>query len=315
MEWKRAFLEALKYLTAAEVLYTASVSRLWHSLSLSEELWVSLLGPEGLLYYSQLHPQPTLQETYRSYSSKVCYALREQALYRYSLPLGQWTAIPLAIDWMIPPYTATLSLTHHQLFALQTDGKAFIISVPSGSIDVLPAMPNTRLYPGICLYQAYIYVFAGSNSKKCDKFSHKVGTWAQLPDCLHNRQGFNPVTHKLLIYLPSGCQESIETFDPLTEVFNLLQCQTNLPNSSANLIFENKLIILGLPGYYILDLDSGVGERKNYTSNLKTAWSVYSPVLYGREAVLVWTYNDLWKLVFINLDSFEDRYVAIPNSH
>jgi len=87
-----------------------------------------------------------------------------------------------------------------------------------------------------------------------------------------------------------------------------------MQNSSANLIYEDKLIILGLPKYYIVDLHSGNGEERTYKEILKTAWSVHSPVLYGQELVLVWTYNELWKVAFINIHNFEARYVGIPNT-
>ena len=179
---------------------------------------------------------------------------------------------------------------------------------------MLPSLSRPRRYPGICLHQNCIYAFGGEIGKRCDKLAVKDRVWCAQPDCLQKRWAFNPVIYQDLIYLPNGCNESIETFNPQTQTFRLLHYGTNLHNSSANFIHKDKLILLGMRGYYELNLRNRVGKRKNYKEDQETAWSVHSPVLYGQEVALVWTYGQLWKLTFVNIHTFAVRYIAIPNT-
>jgi len=117
----------------------------------------------------------------------VSYALRGKVLYRYALAAEKRTAISLAIDWNLESFTATLCLTYTQLFALQTDGKVFIIRIPSGSIEMLSVLSRARHYPGLCLYHDCVYVFGGSASNLCDKLVVKDKMWTELSDCIEKR--------------------------------------------------------------------------------------------------------------------------------
>lgn len=317
-QFKRALIESFKYLSAKELLLVLPFtrSRLWHRLSQDEEIWGPLIGPAGLQYRGLVNPTPSNQDIYKALYHKVCYAIKHRCLYRYVVPKDTWSSSPIDINWDIDPATATIFIPKDRLFGVPPPGSSypFLLSISSGRLERLPALSPPRQYPGICLYQGFVYAFAGGRSKKCERFDLQSRHWSALPDCLEELQAFNPVVTPNLIYLPNGSKDGIETFDPETQIFTLLECRTGMTNSASSIIIYNKLLILGMLGLFEVDIDTQESKKVDFKKSLRSAWSTYNPILCGEELALVWTYNESWTIACFNVNSLETRYVDIPES-
>lgn len=314
-QFRRAVMESLKYLSAAELLLVAPVCRLWFLLSQEEEIWDPLLGPAGVQYRGLTNPKPSNQDVYKAIFHKVCYAIQHRVLHKYVIPKNQWSTLKLNIDWNVDSSSATIYVPKNLLFVVPPPGygNPSLIDINTGNAEVLPSLSPPRQYPGICLYKGSVYAFAGGRTKKCERFDLAAKRWNNLPDCLEERQSFNPVVTHRLIYLPNGCKDGIETFDPETQIFTLFECRTGMTNSASSIIVDNKLLVLGMLGLFEVDLDTNQGTKAEFKKSLRSAWSTYNPIMCGEELVLVWTYNGMWTLTFFNVHKTEARYVDLPN--
>ena len=90
----------------------------------------------------------------------------------------------------------------------------------------------------------------------------------------------------------------------------MFSIRTLIYNSTTSMIDNTKLIILGVYGYYVLDLERGGEVKGDYEERLQTAWSEYTPVRVGEEVMLVWT--GCGRVTFVNLADFKARFVEIP---
>jgi len=313
---KRALIESFKYLSAAELLLLTPICSFWHRLSQTEEIWAPLLGPAGLQYRGLMNPAPSNQDVYKALHHKVCYAIRDRSLYRYVVPKNVWSVSPIHVDWDIHSATATILVPKDRLFGVPPPGASdpFLLNTSDGSLERLPALSPPRQYPGICLYQGFVYAFAGGRTKKCERFDLQSKRWRNLPDCLEELQAFNPVVTQKVIYLPNGSKDGIETFDPETQLFALLACRSGMTNSASSILVDSKLLILGMLGLFEVDIDTQESKKVEFQKSLRSAWSTYNPILCGEELVLVWTYNDMWTVALFNVHTMVNRYVDMPEA-
>lgn len=315
---RRAILESMKYLTASEVLFSASVSRFWSLLSKENEIWDNLLGSSA----SQHRSSPvSRQDIYKSIHHKVTYVIKLNRVCKYVIRREKWVVTPLNIDWFVHPETATVLIPSKHLFLVPPlydykenygNYNPSLVTIDSGNAEILPALSPPRQHPGLCLYDGSVYAFCGSRLVKCERFCIEEKRWMPLPDSLEPRQAFNPVIHSSLIYLPNGHSESTEVFNPVTTTFTLLEPVTGMFNSATSVSLDNRLIILGLAAMVEIDIDTKSPRKMTLSKSIRSAWSTYNPVVCGEEIVLAWPYMGMWSLACFNISTQTMRFVDMP---
>ena len=209
---------------------------------------------------------------------------------------------------------ATGELTTHELTVNLGDGGAYAqldastllcvgahpasvavyeLRLPSCQLVSMFPLNTPRCAPGIVQVEARIYVFGGRDKqlsafKTCEKMQLSNKRWSSLRNEMFRvRSHFTPCLHNSLVYLPS-CRDTdnkaVESFDPETETFNLLNVQLPeklvLGKASVCFVANEELCLLTLGQQMArLRLESEVEFRLSATD--RVCCSTQKPLVLG----------------------------------
>lgn len=128
-----------------------------------------------------------------------------------------------------------------------------------------------------------VFVFGGQEKQKLASAERLTETgWQQCGEMYSPRRNFIPCFWAKLVYIVAGYQNGIETFDPTTLVFNMLDIETPSVPSVAIARGENDLLVIYNRTMCLYHLvENGVvpiSEAKNH--NLDVVLSICSPVIF-----------------------------------
>ena len=315
----RAPLEILKFLTPRDLISVSLLSHYWLHLSETDELWLTYLSPSGLQAWPTFQSEGCrAKEAYRKIVSPFVAMIRGSRLLMYHYANSEWRGKDLPIPALTSDDTVLTSLGNGQLFAYNSTAvpsTTFRISPATGTVTFLPRMRQTRLYPGLLRYENYLFAFCGRLdpvSNRCEKFNLTTEQWEKLPNSMFERYAFNPVLHGTEIYLSLGNCPHIEVFSPGLDSFSPVKLKTSVVSSSANVVFEQKLVSFGIgKGLFFSFEDKKYGERMLSLRPLR-AWSSFDPVLYGNTVVLTWAYSAPWMVAVIDVKTMECKTIDVP---
>lgn len=128
--------------------------------------------------------------------------------------------------------------------------EVFSINLSTFQVAPLPSMLESRGWPGVILYDDFVYVFGGNNPQlpSSEKYSLKEKQWIRVPDMRYGRYSFTPCLYKLEIYL-ADCMidcKIIEVFDVISESYRLFpELLPSIGTHSVSFIAKNEFYIIG----------------------------------------------------------------------
>lgn len=241
----------------------------------------------------------------------MCFALKDRNVHCYVVNTKEIIVTPIQIEWDFR-CTLCIYLQPGRLFGLECkyEHRTVLVDLGNRSVEVHSSLRVVRDFPGLCRYQNCIYAFGGRRVKTCEKFDLTVKTWFPLPDCKHERESFTPVPFRALIYLPNGFNETIETFNPVSQQFTLLKFSTGIQFSTTSVILHRRLYIFGTDYCFIWDLERMKGTIRMYKEKINTAFSAFPPVTNGTVVALVWSYGYL-KVAIMNMKELEVQLIDL----
>jgi hypothetical protein len=310
----RLRLEILKFLTAKELLPLSALNQAWHRAIEAEELWLGLLSRAGLEAWKLLKakgfsPKRAYRRLYERYVAMI--RGRELLIYRYHTV--EWEAKQLPVSPTESAILTPLEAGEVLCIGPMQPSDTCAIQVCSGAMKMLGRRYEYRDFSGVCKKAQFVYSFAGKDSKLCEKLDLGSGQWQGIGQALHSRHAFNPAPYASVIYLASGNCPSVECFDTELLLFSELKVKPVLDTSVAAVVFEERLIGIGLHKACEWDLRSGVGRSRRLPQRPLRAWSSCQPVLEDGRLVLAWSYSGLCIVATVDLRSWEWRWQEAPS--
>lgn len=308
MESLRPWIEAVKYLSACDLLRTAFVSRMMRKVTESNEVWVELLESQS---------KGLITNDIRALfdSPKRLY----QALYAMTPSLhciigANYTSFP--IPFRNIPVRETLAnrtdltkssflirLPDTSIFACGGDVHSdsfhdyglrcvYRIHPLSLSIQQLEDLPAPRRYPCGLYYSASVYIFGGSDYdtmlKTAAKYDFATGKWRELPQMLEARCSTTPCRYNNEIYLIAGVPATgAEAFNITTERYRQLPIQLGGVADSVTVVISQELIVFTLRTVNIYALPDCSLVHSGSINSDDYVWSHTQPLVYKGQ---VWFY-------------------------
>lgn len=235
----RCVMEVLKWAEPSTVLQAcATVAQVWRKVTVSEELWASLLEAQ-CVDVADL-PAPT---------SQVCYQMFIHFQHHTPIPLLVGTTLKLyqvgtfEREYELPSglfdeeSAAAFYLTTK--LALCGKGQAGLISLTSGHFTRLPDMIARRSNHAVIALNSCLYAF-GENIT-AERYTGQC--WVALPNMLHSRSYFNVCTQHRQLYLCGGHTPCSEVFDVDTETYTPLPVVLD-NNWTASFFYRGELVCL-----------------------------------------------------------------------
>lgn len=289
-EYKRVWLEVLKYQEPKELLSTELVSQSLRFLASSDEVWAQ---------YARI--TSPLQSSIKALCRNQLPVPTFLAYFKYSnLTIVDLYTSTSTVQKLTPPfhpssYGAWVSLPKKVFYCggiARKDGQrnyvasSFLIDITTFEVQQLGEMHKTRAGAGIVYCKGQVYVFGGDNENKqgaefgnlreCEKLVVALGVWQRLPDMASARRSFTPFLQKEKIYIAGGGGAN-----NLVEVFNLnndsfLPSPFTIPFTdrlATCLVFGEQLVTLSDGELVVQHITSGVQLDKKRIGT--TYW--YSP--------------------------------------
>lgn len=185
---------------------------------------------------------------------------------------------------------------------------AFIIDLIDSDFISVNKMIDSRVFHALVRHNSQIFVFGGYQGKisikNCEKFDLVKNTWTSIGEMNNPRSGFTVSLLQDKIYI-AGDSKSIEVFDVLTGIFELIEPKLEFSeNYSITVYSKNKLLILQKDKLFEANTsNSEVKALKGLPSG--DWWSPFTPVAYQNKFYFArQTENSLFQL---DADSFDVR--------
>ena len=313
---RRVILESVKYLSAREVVQVSEVCRHWHSLCMSYEVWLCLLGDTHNSARLTMSPVPTLLSAYRLFHTKLLYYVSHDRICSFNLVTSKSHSIPIPAMHAATSTFQTLYIGSDHVFIFRPPTTCSI-NMQTGLITNLPNLPIHRIYPGMIFYHRNVYVLGGQvaslPTRICSLFTMDTKTWSNLPDSIKPRQCFNPVSHQGHLLLVNGYHPTVESFHPPTSVFTLLHIKTGHQLSTLTYIHTNRLCITGQSEHWMWDLRNYTLLKEGKNRTLMQNFSVFPPIIYLQNVYFVVNGGGI---ISLNLDTLDLQRVSfsLPKS-
>jgi len=125
----------------------------------------------------------------------------------------------------------------------------FAVDLYTYEVTSLAGMGVARGWPGVILYEEFVYVFGGNSPQlaSAEKYDISANQWLAVPDMGHARYSFTPALYKEEIYL-ADCMinpKVIEVFDPYSETYRELSVHLPaLGNHSVSFVIKDEFYFI-----------------------------------------------------------------------
>lgn len=168
----------------------------------------------------------------------------------YDIETEQVTSHPLPVYFRMGGSYVRMDRDHLLCVgAWQPSAGVYDLDLITLELDAWPSLNTARCAPGVYQVGSSIYVFGGftthgTHLTTCEKMHLADKQWSLLRSQMaYPRCGFTPCEYHSLLYLVSSTNRAVETFDPKTDTFALLQVQ--LPEGLETNRFSVAFIVGG----------------------------------------------------------------------
>lgn len=310
----RLLLEILKFLSAKELLGLSGLSHTWHRAVEAKEVWLCLLSGTGLEAWKLLQAEGfSPKSAYRKLYGRYVALIRGSELVVYRYQTEEWEVRQLPVSPTEAAILTPLEAGEMLCIGPMQPSDTCKIQVCSGTTKALGSRYEYRDFSGVCKVAQFVYSFAGKDSKLCEKLDLGSGLWQTIGQSLRARHAFNPAPCAPFIYLANGNCPSVESFHTQFLLFSEIKVKPALDTSVAAVVFEERLIAIGLHTACEWDLRSGQGRSRRLPQRPLRAWSSCQPVLEDGRVVLAWSYGGLCVVATLDLRSWEWRWHEAPS--
>ena len=322
----RALLESLKWLPAADILQTGTVSKTWNSVAENEELWSCLLfdKSEDLLLSTTLSIFPTSKALYQALYTYHHIAVVFHSKYaQFDLKTKSTNYIELLITTTITRASYLLFLPDTSLFACGGDVRstsyydsgltsAYRIAPIQWTVAVLSEMTQQRRFPGAYYYKGNVYVFGGANGSidlsSAELLSVSRNEWRNLPNAGERRNSFTPVMHNLEIFLVGGSKtNTVEAFHVQKLAYRKLPILLPGKVDCTSVVLDSVLTAFTMQRAFEFNLGTEAQQKVTPILSHDYVWSNGQPLVYKG---LAWFYY--WHLETVISYDFNGRFVKHP---
>ena len=235
------------FLPLASILALTQVSRHWHCVCCSDQLWTELCK-RNHFHTVAIARRTTAKDLYRTQSlqSLTLLRLHSNQLHLYNVRKARYfPSITLEKPLHIDDFRL-VSLPDDSFMLIGGTVSAWEVSSQvlwihrDGSVLSLRNLVEARSAPGVIYYANQVYVFGGEAGellrsgeclpiKSVSNMIHRL--WNPLREMYQPRANFVPVGVGQRVYLCGGCSRRIEAFDVVEECF--FQLNVLLPKSCA----------------------------------------------------------------------------------
>ena len=307
MESLRPWIEAGKYLSAYDLLKTASVGRMMRKVAELNEVWEELLESqsEGLISDNIRALFDSRKRLFQAlYTTPSLHCIIGANYTRFPIPFRRNPVREtLATPTDLTKSSFLIRLPDSSLFACGGDMHSeyfhdyglrcvYRIHPLSLSVQQLEDLPAPRRYPCGLYYSASVYIFGGSDYKTmlktAAKYDFATGKWRELPQMLEARCSTTPCRYHNEIYLIGGVPATgAEAFNINTERYRLLPIQMEGEADSVTVVISQELIVLTLRTARIYALPDCTLVRSGSINSDNYVWSHTQPFVYKGQ---VWFY-------------------------
>ena len=311
---RRGMIEALKFMTGKELMGLTGICRRWEEALQAEELWLALLPQSAIEVWKSLRAQGSSPlRTYCRLYGKYVAVVQVNHLFIYRYHTHHWEVQSLPIT---PTETAILTpLQPGELLCIgpmhPTD--TFKIHICTGFSQPLHSRFEYRDFSGVCKIENFVYSFAGKNSRLCEKLDLNTGRWERVGQCLHPRHAFNPAAVAQFVYLAHGNSPTVERFHTVLMSFTEVKVKLKMDTSVAAVIYEGRLVGIGLHKVCEWDIKSGEEKSRQLPLRPLRAWSSCQPVLEANRVVLAWSYSGFCGAAVLDLQSWRWEWSEAPS--
>lgn len=307
MESLRPWIEAVKYLSAGDLLSTAFVSRMMRKVAESPEVWGELLESqsEGLISDITRALFDSPKRLYQAlYTKPSLHCIIGANYTRFPIPFNNnQVRETLATRTALTKSSFLVRLPDNSLFACGGDVHSnnfydygllcvYRIHPLSLSIQPLEDLPAPRRYPCGLYYSASVYIFGGSDYNTmlntAAKYDFAKGKWRKLPQMLEARCSTTPCRYNNEIYLIGGVPATgAEAFNINTERYRLLPIPMGGEADSVTVVISQELIVFTLKNVRIYALPDCTLVHSSPINSDNYVWSHTQPLVYKGQ---VWFY-------------------------